>query len=93
MRHEVVRTEDGFLVEAAILGAGFGIDAATVPDLMRRRTITSRCETGVGEDDGRHRLTFFLGGRALRLVVGPDGHILKRTTFDIAPRRTERTAG
>ncbi|MFA5537964.1 MAG: DUF6522 family protein [Gemmobacter sp.] len=90
MTQDVVRTDEGFLVEAEILGAGFGIEPETVPGLMRRGIITSRCEEGVGEDDGRHRLTFFLEGRAFRLIVGPDGDILKRSSFDIAPRRVEQ---
>ena len=83
---DIIRTGDGFTVDAALLGAGFGIDPAQVPELMRTARITSRCEIGQEEDLGRHRLTFFYNGKALRLTVDAQGTVLKRATFDTPAR-------
>ncbi|RDW12511.1 DUF6522 family protein [Paracoccus thiocyanatus] len=79
-------TEQGFVVEAQELAAGFGLEPGRVPELMRDNRITTRCETGEGEDAGRHRLTFFYDGRALRLTVDDAGTILSRARFDIPAR-------
>lgn len=85
MTDSVTRSEQGFTVDAQLLGSAFGIEPARVPDLMRRNEITSRSETGVEEDAGLHRLTFYFRNRALRLTVDDAGTIVKRATFD-APR-------
>jgi Family of unknown function (DUF6522) len=78
---EVKVMADGFVIDAGLVGAAFGIDAASVQSRMRTGEITSRCETGIDEDAGRFRLTLFCGGRALRLTVDADGNILSRSTF------------
>ena len=78
-------TADGFLVDAEELGTAFDLDPATVPESMRAGEITSRCETGLDEDAGRWRLTFYCGGRALRLTVDGSGTILARSTFATRP--------
>lgn len=80
---------DGFVVEAEVLATAFGLDPAEVPARMRDGAISSGCETGVGADVGRFRLTFRHAGRAVRLTVDGDGQILKRSVFD-APRRAAR---
>ena len=80
-------TAEGFVVDAEILGTTFGLDPATVPDRLRASEITSRCETGMEEDAGRWRLTFYCGGRALRLTVDAKGAILSRATFSTHPAR------
>ncbi|MCR8726123.1 DUF6522 family protein [Frigidibacter sp. ROC022] len=76
-----------FVVDAAVLGTAFGIAAAEVPEMLRSNAITSRCEAGVDADEGRWRLTFFHGGKALRLVVDRAGRILTRSTFPSHPPR------
>ena len=73
--------DDGFVVDAEILGTAFELDPATVPKRLRTGEITSRCESGEGEDAGRWRLTFYYGGRALRFIVDAHGAILSRATF------------
>ncbi|GGL50384.1 DUF6522 family protein [Wenxinia marina] len=78
---DVTFTTDGFVVDAAIVGAAFGLPADEVPARLRAGAITSRCETGIDADAGRWRLTFFCGGRALRLTVDQTGAILSRATF------------
>lgn len=72
---------DGIIVDAEILGEAFGIDPASVPGLLRAGRITSRCETGVNEDAGRLRLTFWHEDHALRLTVTEDGTIVSRSRF------------
>lgn len=86
-RTGVTITAEGFLVDAEVLGAAFGLAPATVPERLRTAEITSRCETGVDEDAGRWRLTFYHGGRALRLTVDAKGVILSRSTFAAHPPR------
>ena len=78
---KVTFSTDGFVVDAEIVGAVFDIPPADVPAKLRDGEITSRCETGVDDDTGRWRLTFYFGGRALRLVVDEAGAILSRSTF------------
>ena len=86
----VERTEAGFVVDADLLAAAFHLPAASVRALMRDGRITSRCEAGVGEDEGRWRLTFYHGERVCRLTVDADGTLLGRATFP-APTRDRRS--
>ncbi|MFC7704371.1 DUF6522 family protein [Plastorhodobacter daqingensis] len=74
----VTREGEGFVVEAALLAEGLGLQADEVPELMRSGQISSRCEKGTGEHEGRWRLSFRLGGRTLRLTVDGAGRILAR---------------
>lgn len=78
---KVTFNTDGFVVDAEIVGDAFGFSPADVPAKLRIGEITSRCETGIDEDAGRWRLTFYCGGRALRIVVDDSGTILSRGTF------------
>lgn len=84
----IERDGDGFVVGATILSVAFGRPAAEIRASMQDGRITSRCETGSGRDAGRWRLTFYHGGRALRLTVNADGEVLKRAIFDVPPARS-----
>ncbi|OOY08498.1 MULTISPECIES: DUF6522 family protein [unclassified Thioclava] len=89
-------TTDGFTVDAELVGRVFGLPPADVLAKLRDGEVTSRCEAGVDDDAGRWRLTFYFGGRALRLVVDENGTILSRGTFPshapvAAPRDLETT--
>lgn len=84
---EVSVSRDGFEVDAGVVGGAFGIPPETVREEMRAGLITSRCETGVDEDEGRWRLTFYRGGRAFRLVVDAEGAVLTRGSFPVARDR------
>lgn len=79
----VERDGDSFVVDAAILATAFGRPATEIRASMQDGRITSRCETGSDADAGRWRLTFYHGGRALRLTVNAEGEILKRAIFDV----------
>ena len=89
MTSGVTLSDAGFEVDANLIGASFRLNPADVPALMREGAMTSLCETGVEEDAGRWRLTFFHAGRALRLTVDGTGSILRHATFDV-PRRKGR---
>lgn len=79
-------TEGGFQVDAAILAEWLGLPADEVALRMRDGRITSRCEKGEGEDQGRWRLTFYAEGRALRLTLDSDLQIIRRASFDTPGR-------
>lgn len=81
---EVIVTPEGMTVDAAVIATGFGLEPANVPGLMRAGQITSRFETGIGEDEGRFRLTFYHNARALRLIVDTQGVVLKRARFPVS---------
>ena len=69
-----IEIQDGTIqIDASFLGEGLGLEPSRVPELLRSGVITSRCERGLGEDEGRFRLTFFHAGRRLRLVVDAAG--------------------
>lgn len=78
---DVTISKDGIVVEAALVGRAFGITPETVRAEMRSGRITSRCEAGVDEDEGRYRMTFYREGRAFRLVVDRAGQVLSQGRF------------
>ena len=82
-------TADGFTVDVEVIAAGFALDPEQVADLLRDGRITSRCETGIDDDAGRFRLTFYHAGRALRLIVDFRGTILQRARFPVAAHSRE----
>ena len=84
---EVERSDDGFVVAGRMLADAFGLTEEEVRRRMRRGAITSRSETGVGDDEGRWRLTFLHEERTLRLVVDDRGTVLKRASFPIRIRQ------
>lgn len=83
----VHRVGDGFVVDAALLAEAFGLTAEEVRQGMRDGRITSRCEAGIDEDDGRWRLTFHHGSYACRFIVDKSGEILARTRFPVRTRK------
>lgn len=88
-----VRIDGGdFVVEAEELAGAFGVDAAEVLRCLREGFLTTRCEKGIGEHEGRHRLIFTHEGRVLRLTVDRDGRILSRALFARPPAREETQA-
>ena len=75
--------EFGVVVDAEILAQAFGIAPSEVQTLMRSQAMTSRCEKGVDEDEGRWRLTFIYQNRAFRMTVDDSNRILSRAKFDV----------
>ena len=83
----VVEFEDGAIqVDAAVVAEGLGIEPAFVQEGMREGKITSLCERGVDEDEGRYRVTFFSESRRFRLVVDKEGNVLQRSALDFGER-------
>jgi len=73
-------------VEAELIAQGLGLTVSQLKELMRGGAITSRCERGVDDDAGRHRLTFFHKSRRLRLVIDSEGRLVQRTAIDFGDR-------
>lgn len=78
--------EGAFEIDATLLGRALELPPASIPELLRNGAITSRCERGVGDDEGRYRLTFFHGGRRLRIVVDESGRVLRLSNIDFGNR-------
>jgi hypothetical protein len=78
-------SSEGFVVDAELIAEAFRIEPDEVRRRMQSGDITSRCEKGMDEDEGRWRLVFHHDGRALRLTVDGSGQVLGRVTF-AAPR-------
>lgn len=74
------------VVDAEMLAPMFDIPAEDVPGLMRTQAITSICERGAGEDEGRYRLSFFYRNRRVRLSIDPAGRVLQRSAVDFGER-------
>lgn len=70
-------TETGAVVDANDLGPLLGLAPSDVPTKMRSGEITSRSETGAGDDAGRCRLTFWYRGKRVRLICDLAGNVLK----------------
>lgn len=83
---EVSKTDSGFVVEAATIARAFKITEEQVREEMRNGLISSRSESGSGEDEGRWRMTFYRSDRAFRLVVDEEGEVLSRGSFPVTPR-------
>ena len=82
---EVSKTDSGFVVEAATIARAFKITEEQVREEMRNGLISSRSESGSGEDEGRWRMTFYRADRAFRLVVDEEGEVLSRGSFPVTP--------
>ncbi|MAW85521.1 MAG: hypothetical protein CMJ42_03210 [Phyllobacteriaceae bacterium] len=69
-----------------MLASGFRLPVEEIRSLMRDGRITSKTEAGAGEDQGRWRITFYHGERALRLVLNPAHTIRSPGTFPVPGR-------
>ena len=87
MISSVTVSEEGFVVDAALVGRAFSLSSDDVREEMRKGQITVRSETGIGRDEGRWRLTFVRDRRALRLIVSRDGDVLSQGTFPVGANR------
>jgi hypothetical protein len=74
--------QDAIQVEATILAEGLGFDASLVPALLKSGEITSLCERGAGDEEGRHRLAFFHRGKWFRILIDNEGRAIQRSTID-----------
>ena len=79
---EIEVRADEIQVDAAVIAAGLGIELSAVCGLMRSGELTSLCERGVAEDEGRFRMTFFYRGKRFRVTIDEEGRIVRRSTID-----------
>ena len=87
----IERNGDDFVVHADLLADAFGLSETDIREGMRAKRITSQSETGVGDDEGRWRLTFFYQDRAVRFIVDEHGEVLKRAGFPVRQSTEQRT--
>lgn len=76
----------GFELDAAIVAAVFRISPEEIMSRIRDGKLTTQCEKGIDEDQGRHRLTFFLASRQARFVINNSGTILHSSCIDFGDR-------
>jgi hypothetical protein len=83
----LVEFEDGAIqVDVAVVAKGLGIEPPLVQEGMREGRITSLCERGVDEDQGRYRVTFFSENRRFRLTIDNEGNVVQRSAVDFGER-------
>ena len=83
----LVEFEDGAIqVDVAGVAKGLGIEPPLVQEGMREGRITSLCERGVDEDQGRYRVTFFSENRRFRLTIDNEGNVVQRSAVDFGER-------
>jgi hypothetical protein len=80
----VIEFENGTVqVLAEDIASGLKLTPEEVMQGFRDGAITSLCEKGLGEDAGRHRLTFRSSRWRLRLIVNAEGAILERRSAEV----------
>jgi len=80
---QVERVDGAFVIDAALIGELLDVSAPDVPPLMRDRTITCVCETGIDADRDTFRLNIFHRTRHVRLRVDATGRVLQRSIIDL----------
>jgi hypothetical protein len=73
-------------IDSKVIGEGLNMDPSVVQELIREGKITSRCERGIEEDEGRYRLTFFSKQSRFRLVIDSMGNVIQRSTINFSDR-------
>lgn len=62
----MIEFEDGGIqVDATIVAEGLKVDPSLVQALMREGKITTLCERGIDDDEGRHRFDILIGEPAI----------------------------
>ena len=77
-----IRWTDGAVdVDATLVARGLDLPVEQFMDEMRRGIVYSTSERGIGEDEGRFRLTFRYRDRVFRLIVTTTGEIVSEESF------------
>lgn len=83
----MIEFEDGAIqVDGATVAEGLGIEPSLLQERLRDGRITTLCERGIEDDEGRHRLSFFSENRRFRLVVDENGNVVQRSAIDFGDR-------
>jgi len=75
-----------FTIDADVVANAFATDVATLKAWMAAGTLSTLSETGVGQDAGQFRLSFFHGSRRVRLLVAKSGAIIRTSIVDYGDR-------
>jgi Family of unknown function (DUF6522) len=70
------RTEGAVEVDAPLVARGLKLPVEQLMAEMRRGIVYSTSERGIGEDEGRFRLTFRYRDRVFRLIVTTTGEVV-----------------
>ena len=62
-----------------MIGGGLGIGPSQVQAQLREGKISILCERGIGEDQGRYRVTFYRGKRRFRILIAESGNIIEES--------------
>jgi hypothetical protein len=81
--------EGDFVLDPALLAQRFGLSAERFRHLVQSGHVRSSVEQGMGEDEGRQRLTVRCGNRAWTAVVDNSGNVVGEnlTVLRHAPAR------
>lgn len=79
-------------IDSMVIGEGLKMDPSVVQELIREGKITSRCERGIEEDEGRYRLTVFNTQRRFRIVIDSTGTVIQRSTINFSDRTLPASA-
>ncbi|MGN6469712.1 MAG: DUF6522 family protein [Rhizobiaceae bacterium] len=81
--------EGDFLLDPALLAERFALSTERFRRLLRAGHVRSSVEQGLGEDEGRQRLTVRCGNRAWTAVVDAGGNVVSEnfTVLRHAPAR------
>lgn len=79
-------------IDSRVIGEDLNMDPSVVQELIREGKITSRCERGIEEDEGRYRLTFFSTQRRFRIVIDSTGTVIQRSTINFSDRTLPASA-
>ena len=75
------RTEGAIELHATLVARGLNLPVEQFMAEMRRGIVYSASERGIGEDEGRFRLTFRYRDRVFRLIVTTTGEIVSEESF------------
>jgi hypothetical protein len=64
-------------IDASVIGAGLGIQPSQVQAKLQKGKISTLCERGIGEDQGRYRVTFYCGKRRFRILIDEVGNVIE----------------
>ena len=76
MRTAVRRAEEAVEVDSSMVARGLKLPVEQFMAEMRRGIVYSLSERGIGEDEGRFRLTFRYRDRQFRIVVTATGEVV-----------------
>lgn len=78
--------DGGYVVDAPVLAAKFGLGIDELRAAMRAGRLVSRVEKGEGADEGRVRLSLRHGASVWRILIDRDGSVSEDFALGPPPR-------